>query len=284
MSWSAASGRKELEARLRQFGSGSDAAINLAEAALLIAALDSPRAPLEVYQDHLTEIARDTAEEALKRRCDSRLDDRIEALRVTLIERHGYEGDQETYDDLQNANLMRVIDRRKGLPISLGILFIHCARSQGWTVSGLNFPGHFMLRFDLGSERAIVDPFNQARVRDTAELRSILKAFAGNEAELKPEHYTPMLNRDILIRLLNNTKLRLMQDKRVNQAVEMIETMLMIAPERAGIWHDAGSLHSRVGNLRAAIIAFEHYMDLSHDSETKSQTATLLAELKARLN
>ena len=68
-----------------------------------------------------------------------------------------------------------------------------------------------------------------------------------------------------------------MQDKRVNQAVEMIEIMLMIAPERAGIWHDAGSLHARVGNLRAAIIAFEHYMDLSHDSDTKTQTADLLA-------
>lgn len=284
MSWSDASGRKELESKLRRFGSGSDSAINLAEAALLIAALDTPKAPIEVYQDHLRELARDTAEQAVALNCESSLEERITALRNTLVERHGYGGDQETYDDLQNANLMRVIDRRKGLPIALGILYMHCARSQGWTVSGLNFPGHFMLRFDLGSERAIVDPFNEARMRDTAELRNILKAFAGNEAELKPEHYTPMLNRDILIRLLNNMKLRLMQDKRVNQAVEMIETMLMIAPERAGIWHDAGSLHARVGNLRAAIIAFEQYMDLSHESDIKTQTADLLAELKARLN
>ena len=284
MSWSSASGRKELEARLRQIGGSDDAAIDLAEGALLLAALDRPRVPLDRYQHHLSLLTRDTADEATKRGAAESLAARIEALNAVVFERYSYEGDQLTYDDLQNANLMRVIDRRKGLPIALGILYMHCARSQGWTVSGLNFPGHFMLRFDLGSERAIVDPFNEARLRDTAELRNILKAFAGNEAELKPEHYTPMLNRDILIRLLNNMKLRLMQDKRINQAVEMIETMLMIAPERAGIWHDAGSLHARVGNLRAAIIAFEHYMDLSHESEIKTQTADLLAELKARLN
>ena len=201
-----------------------------------------------------------------------------------LAGRYGYEGDRERYDDLENANLMRVIDRRRGLPIALGILYVHAARAQDWVVSGLNFPGHFMLRFGLGSERAIVDPFNGGRVRDTAELRSILKAFAGNDAELKPEHYTPMLNRDILIRLQNNIKLRLMQDKRLDRAVEVVESMLMISPERAGIWHDAGVLHTHVGNLRAAILAFEHYMELSHDSKGLSETAGLLAELKGRLH
>ena len=284
MSWSSASGRKEIEAQLRRFGGGPDSEVDLAEAAVLLAALDSPKEPLERYFHHLSLLSRDTADLAEKMECETQIADRIAVLNAVIVERYGYAGDQETYDDLQNANLLRVIDRRLGLPIALGILYVHSARSQGWTVSGLNFPGHFMLRFDLGSERAIIDPFNGGRVRDTAELRSILKAFAGNDAELKPEHYTPMLNRDILIRLQNNIKLRLMQEKRLDQAVEVIESMLMISPERAGIWHDAGVLHSHVGNLRAAILAFEHYMELSHDSKGLSETAGLLAELKGRLH
>ena len=284
MAWSSASGRKDIEARLRRYGGGADSAVDLAEAALLLAALETPSEPLERYQHHLSLLTRDAADLAAKRDCESKLADRIAVLNAVIVGRYGYAGDNETYDDLQNANLMRVIDRRCGLPIALGILYVHAARGQGWEVCGLNFPGHFMLRFDLGSERAIVDPFNGGRVRDTAELRSILKAFAGNDAELKPEHYTPMMNRDILIRLQNNIKLRLMQDKRVDQAVEVVESMLMISPDRPGIWHDAGVLHTHVGNLRAAILAFEHYMELSHDSKGLSETAGLLAKLKGRLH
>ena len=284
MNWSAASKRKDIEEQLRRYGGLQDSAIDLAEAALLIAALENPDQPLDRYTHHLSLLARDTADLAKDSDCETSVSARIEALNAVLIERYGYGGDQETYDDLQNANLLRVIDRRQGLPIALGILYIHAARKQGWLVSGLNFPGHFMLRFDLGNERVILDPFHGGRIRDTSELRSILKAFAGNDAELKPEHYTPMLNRDILIRLQNNVKLRLMQDKRLDEAVQAIESMLMIAPERAGIWRDAGVLHAHVGNLRAAILAFEQYMDLSHDGQGLQETAAMLADLKSRLN
>ena len=73
------------------------------------------------------------------------LPDQITALSDTLYSRHGYHGDIDSYDDPQNANLMRVMDRRKGLPVALGVLVIHAGRSQGWNITGLNFPGHFLL-------------------------------------------------------------------------------------------------------------------------------------------
>ena len=59
---------------------------------------------------------------------------RVAALARTLVGRHGYAATTSTYDDLQNANLMRVIDRKRGLPVALGILYIHAARRQGWTM------------------------------------------------------------------------------------------------------------------------------------------------------
>ena len=284
MSWSSASGRKELEARLRQLGGTEDAAINLAEGALLLAALDRPRVPLDRYHHHLSLLTRDTADEATKRGAAESLSARIEAVNAVVFERYSYEGDQLTYDDLQNANLMRVIDRRKGLPVTLGILYIHAARSQGWAVDGLNFPGHFLLRLEHEGERAIVDPFNEGRLCDTASLRELLKALAGNEAELEPEHYAPVRNRDILLRVQSNIKLRLLQDQRPGEALEILESMLMIAPGQPSLWREAGLLNAHLGNLRAAVMGLEQFMELSQDPGGLHEAASLLQDIKAKLN
>jgi regulator of sirC expression with transglutaminase-like and TPR domain len=102
------------------------------------------------------------------------LEERCAALNRTIHARYGYEGDSATYDDLQNANLIRVIDRRKGLPIALGILYIHAARSHGWDIVGLSFPGHFLLRLDCAGERAILDPFHRGKIRDAGEMPAIV--------------------------------------------------------------------------------------------------------------
>ena len=55
---------------------------------------------------------------------------RTGALNEIILLKNGYSGDELSYDDLQNANLMRVVDRRKGPPVALGILYIHAARAQ----------------------------------------------------------------------------------------------------------------------------------------------------------
>src|SRR3546814_18868046 len=83
---------------------------------------------------------------------------------------------------MSNADMMRVIDRRRGLPVALGILYLHGARAQGWPICGLNFPGHFLLRLDLGAERTIIDPFHGGETRDAAALRALLKTMAGEAA------------------------------------------------------------------------------------------------------
>src|SRR3546814_10733859 len=105
---------------------------------------------------------------------------------------------------MSNADMTRVIDRRRGLPVSLGILYLHGARAQGWPICGLNFPGHFLLRLDLGAQRSIIDPFNGGETRDAAALRALLKTMAGEAAELPPEHTRPVRCRDDLLRLQHN--------------------------------------------------------------------------------
>ncbi len=288
MNWSPASGRKELEAELRRIGALPDDAVRPAEAALLLAALDRPSVALDRYRHHLSLLERDTAEMGARLGADNDLTARVETLNRVLLERYGYQGDQLNYDDLQNANLMRVIDRRKGLPVALGILYIHAAEAQGWAIAGINFPAHFMLRMELGGAAVVLDPFNAGALRSAQELRELIKGVAGSEAELRPEHIRPVSAREVLLRLQTNIKVRLVQEERAAEALEIIETMLLIAPGRASLWNEAGVLHAHLGNLRAGIMALEHFLELSGprrgpDSD-RHQAARLLQQLKAQLN
>ena len=95
---------------------------------------------------------------------------------------------------------------------------MHAARQQGWSAAGLAFPGHFLIRIDHGGERAIVDPFNGGKVCGAGDLRDLLKAMQGADAELTPDHYADVSDREILLRLQNNIKLRLMQLKQADKA------------------------------------------------------------------
>jgi len=283
MSWSPASGRDEIETALRRLGGQPDEAVDVAEAALLMAALDRPRVPLERYRHHLSLLTRDTADLA-QGAGEATLDGRIAALNAVIRERYGYSGDALTYDDPQNANLMRVIDRRKGLPVALGILYLHAARAQGWPAEGLNFPGHFLLRLGCGSARAIVDPFHGGATRTPQDLRELLRSHAGAEAELRPEHTAAVSNRDLLLRLRNNIKIRLLRDERLADALDVLETMLMIAPDRAALWHEAGVLNAHLENLRAAVMALENVLALDASEAQRHQAAALMQEIRARLN
>ncbi len=284
MSWSPASGRKELEEDLRRVGGQADAEIDLAGAALTLAALDRPRVSLERYRHHLSLLTRDTADLSAKLGAEGSLDQRAEALKQVILGRYEYQGDQQTYDSLQNANLMRVIDRRRGLPVALGILFLHSARAQGWQMDGLRFPGHFLLRLARGGERVILDPFNDGNRLETADLRRMLKALAGQEAELRPEYTAAAGNREILLRLQNNIKVRLVEDQRPEEALEIVESMLMLAPGEPTLWREAGILHAHLENLRAAILSLENFLNLSQDEPARHEVARTLQQIKSQVN
>ena len=272
--------RPGAEAFLRDLAGLAEGTLPLAEAALALAALDRPRVDLQCYHQHLLDLAREVGEAAASG--DSR--QRIAALNTVILGHYGYQGDALTYEDLQNANLMRVIDRRKGLPVALGILYIHAARAQGWDMAGLAFPGHFLVRLAEPGGRVILDPFHGGKVRVAAELRDLLKATLGNEAELAPAHYTAVSDREILLRLQNNLKLRLIESRQTESALAVIEGMMLFAPDHAALWREAALLHVERGNLRAAIAALERYLALATTGPERQQAAAFLQRLKARMN
>lgn len=272
---------REAEDVLRAAGRAPDADIDLALVALAFAVFDRPDAGDPRYAAHLRQLVDDVASRAPE---TASLAERIAALRAALIGTHGYRGDRDTYDDLRNADLSQVIDRRRGLPVTLAILWLHAGRSQGWALDGLNFPGHFLLRVEAADGRAIVDPFNDGRELETADLRALLKGFAGEQAELAPEHTLPLANRAILLRLQNNIKIRLLNADAHDRALPVIERMLLVAPRDAALWHEAGLVHRRLEKLRAAIACLETALSLAEAPLARQRIAGELAALKSKLN
>jgi regulator of sirC expression with transglutaminase-like and TPR domain len=266
---------------LRELGASNERLLPIAEAALALAAFERPRVDLGRYQDHLRLLARDVGRHPGGA---GDLAARTEALNEVILLKYGYTGDELSYDDLQNANLMRVVDRRKGLPVALGILYIHAARAQMWDIAGLAFPGHFLVRLSDGAERIIVDPFHRGQICGAVELRELLRAGTGPGSELQPEHYTAASDRDVLLRLQNNLKARLLQGQHHERALKVVETMLMLAPDLAELWREAGMLHRHLGNVRAAGAALEQYVLRAPEGAARHQAAAILQQLRAQLN
>ena len=270
---------------LRELAAMTSPILPIGEAALALASYERPRVGLLRYRQHLQTIARDVGRHS-GAQGDHRGDlaARAQALNEIILLKYGYSGDELTYDDLQNANLMRVVDRRKGLPVALGILYLDAARAQGWDSVGLGFPGHFLVRLTEGAERLILDPFHGGRVCDAATLRELLKAMAGQEVELAPEHYAPVADRDVLLRLQNNLKSRLLQAGRHERALRTVETMLLLAPDLAELWQEAGLLHARLGNMRAGVNALEQFIIRAPEGNARHQAAAIVQQLKSKLN
>jgi regulator of sirC expression with transglutaminase-like and TPR domain len=271
---------------LLRLGAMRDEDVDLAAAALALAGLARPDTDPAPYRSHLAALVRDvaaaTASTAHPR--NPGLAGRIAALNAVIVDRHGYRGDRDTYDDLENANLMGVIDRRRGLPIAMSILFIHAARAQGWPVEGINFPGHFLLRLRHGNEAVMIDPFAEGQLRTPADLRSLIKAMRGPEAELSPGDCRPAGNKQILLRLQNNIKLRLLRRERFEPAATVVQRMLMVMPADAELWQEYGVLQARVGNMRTALEALEKSIALQPLAERRGAAQQLLSQLRSQMN
>ena len=210
-------------------------------------------------------------------------EERVAALNQVLFAEHGYQGDTVTYDDLQNANLMRVIDRRKGLPVALGILYIHGARAQGWEIAGLDFPSHFLVRLESGGGRLILDPFERGAVVEAGGLRTLVKRFQGAAAELEARFHEPADNRAVLLRLQNNIKLRALARHDLGRALRVLESMALIAPDHAPTWRELGYLRAVRDDAEGAIAALKRFVEHAQGADERHRAAILIQKLGRKL-
>ena len=274
----------DIRARLVRIGALADGRIDPAETALVLASVERPGVSMAPYRRHLERLAAEAAAYADSADGPGGLGLRVETLAQVIARRYGYGGAEDAYDDPDSANLMRVIDRRRGLPVALGIIYIHVAQALGWPICGIDFPARFLVRLEDDGNRVILDPFDGGRLLSAKDMRDLYKAVAGNHAELTPAHYRALEIRDVLVRLQNNIKVRLLRAGNLEEAVETVETMLLFAPERAALWREAGLLHARLDNVPAAVAALEEYLRHGSGDPARYRTSVLLQELRGRLS
>ena len=268
------------EEALRGAVRAGEAGPGIAEQALLLAAIDRPETDPAPYRAHL----RALAAEARAGAAAETVEGAARALAASLFDGYGYDGDRDDYEHPDNANLMRVIDRRRGIPVSLGILCLHWLRAGGRGAVGLAFPGHFLIRIEDSGGRAILDPFHRCRTVGSGDLRDLLKATAGPEAELLPHHHAAVSDAEVLLRLENNVKLRAFQRGDVGRAIGALRAMLILAPDSGGLLRELAILSARRGSLRDAAWALARFLERSPPGAEREEASALLASLRGRLN
>lgn len=268
------------ESYLRRLGDPGGVPHDIARAALMLSALDHRGRDLEPYIAHLTDIAGQAQREG---RLSVKAEEAARSLVQLLAGRFGYDGDRMTYDDPQNADLIAVIERRRGMPVALGILYLHAARAAGFEATGLNSPGHFLLRIRVHGAEALIDPFNGGAAIEKESLRPppTLREPAAEERGAMQT----VEDIDILLRLENNLKLRAAQATNFRRARDIAQRMTLIAPKRGELWLELARFHEQLGELGAAREALGMCLALAGPDSTLHNEATFAVEgLKRRLN
>ena len=268
---------------LDAIGTLPDTEIDIGDAALQFGRIDAPDADWEAARTHLSDLAR-AATRLAETIDETDLAARAVGLSGLLGGRFGYRGDNENYDDLVNANLIRVVERRRGLPVALGVLWLHTAHAAGWAAHGVDFPAHFLVAMPGAGGQSVLDVFHGGTPLTSKDLRALLKRVEGDTAELRPGLLRPMSSRRVLLRLQNNILTRRLMVDDVDGALICAEDMLRIAPDHASLWQQVALLNQKLDRIAAALRCFDRFLALVPDGEAAREARTIAESLRGRLN
>jgi len=263
--------------------SRKDEEINLAEAALTIAAEEYPRLDIPLYLNKLDHIG-DMARERTRDRGDSF--DQISALNAVLFEELGFRGNRENYYDPRNSFLNEVIDRRTGIPITMTVVYIEVARRIGLFIEGVGMPSHFIARHEAANGSVFIDVFNSGRLMGEMGCAEMLAEMSGGKLELRPEHLAAVTKKQILARMLANL-LGIYSSSDHHRALAVIERLIIINPDSPQHVRDYGLLLAATGDMSNAIEELERYLALlpdAPDRKTIREQIKTIRQSQARLN
>ncbi len=197
-------------------------------------------------------------------------------------------GNLNHYYDPDNSYLHKVLERRRGIPVSLAVLWLELAQGVGLAAHGVGFPGHFMVKVNLPHAQVVIDPFSgQSLSRE--ELLTRLESWRGNHGvdaddDLSLAHYlraTPA--REIVARMLRNLKEihRSQRDWRRLVAVE--DRLLVLLPQAWGEYRDRGLALAELGRPGPAVADLQIYLAQAADDEDVGRIAERVAELRRAL-
>ncbi len=274
LSLPASSARREFALEVGQ----PDSRVDLARAALLIAKEEYPQLAVERHMGQLDQLAED-----VKDRLDEGSDSLVvfQELIRTMYDRSGFSGNREAYYDPRNSFLNDVLDRRRGIPLTLGIVLLEVGWRLGIPLEGVNFPGHFLVRYPGMAIRLLVDPFETGRIWFEDQAQELLDRVYGGMVRVRPRFLKAAGKREMLVRLLANLKGIYLNVQDNDRALAAIERILVIHPTAAGQIRDRGTLLARMGRPDEALEQLQWYLDYAPEASDAGRIRSLVEELRA---
>jgi regulator of sirC expression with transglutaminase-like and TPR domain len=273
--------------RFMRMVAGPDEDINLAEAALLIAAEEYRDLDVAAYLARLDDMG-----DALKLRLrpDISPADTILMLNRFLFEEHGFSGNAADYYDPRNSFLNEVLDRKRGIPIMLAIVYIEIGRRIGLPLQGVSFPAHFLVKCKLREGTVVLDPYAKGISLSFDEIKQRIKNLR-NGAEPPASVVAGTLaaadNKDILVRMLRNLKGIYSHHKEWMKALTATDRIISVMPESAEEYRDRGMIYLNLECFRAALFDLQAYLKMlpvAADADTVRQKVVELQTVASRLN
>jgi regulator of sirC expression with transglutaminase-like and TPR domain len=251
-----------------------DSEISLVEAALLIAAGEGSEAPVDVCLAQIAALGHRVLT-LLER--DGIPDPQIAPLHTirtinrVLFEEEGFTGNRDDYYSIENSCLDRVLTLRKGIPITLSILYMEIARQVGLPLEGIGLPGHFVVGYrpheDLRIPSLIIDPFNEGQLLTLEDCAARVHKVHGKHARFSFEWLRPVSRRQIIVRMLCNLKRIYMNAGRHFDALRVTDLILTVQPDATWELKDRGLLYFRTGSFMLALADLRRYLRSAEESE-----------------
>lgn len=247
---------------------------DIVEANLLVAREVNPDLAMEPYLDRVDALANDARERGGTATAV------VEALRGA-----GLEGDHEHFDDPKNSFLSDVLDRGRGLPLSLAALTVAVADRVGATIVGIGMPGHFIVADLSGTAPRYMDPFDGWAPLLNEDCERLVRRSAG--LALQPHHLAPVDERTMLVRMLANLRLSYLKRRRLADALWCVELGLMVTPDDGPLVREHVVLLAGLGRYDDAegeAAAFLQAYPASPERESLERQVAAVQDMRRSMN
>ncbi|MBT8488870.1 MAG: tetratricopeptide repeat protein [Gemmatimonadetes bacterium] len=255
----------------------SESEMGLARAALLVAKEEYPQLSVDLYLARLDQVAEEVKDRLANETAPLLV---LDELIRTLFGRRKFSGNRDAYYDPRNSFLNDVLDRGVGIPLTLGIVLLETGWRLELPLEGVNFPGHFLVRYTGDEVRLVIDPFDEGKIRFEDQAQELLDQGYGGMVTMRDQFLRVATKRDMLIRLLTNLKgiyVKIGDDRR---ALAVVERLLMITPTAPLQSRSRGMLLARLGRHEEAADQLEAYLRVSPSAEDKQHVEELVQQLR----
>jgi regulator of sirC expression with transglutaminase-like and TPR domain len=202
---------------------------------------------------------------------------KLRAISQVLYEVEGFHGNRDAYYEPENSYLNQVLERRRGIPISLGILYIAVAARTGLRMFGVNTPGHFIIGCCNGGEPLFVDPFSDGEVLDQCACRRRIEEAMGQPAALVDFELRAAANLDIAARVLRNLKAAYAMRECWSSVLRVQQRLAALLPQIPQERRDLGLVYLRLGEPTKALPVLEQYLHVCGSQQAEALAPSLQA-------